>query len=93
MTEKLLTGTLSLNTTNQPNLELAQILSFVTFSNGQMLRNELVSLAVNEMKADRHDDQVIMPPTSKKLTGHIGFGLCVRPSVHPSVQEPCMLWF
>ena len=32
-------------------------------------------------------------PTSKKLTGHIGFGLCVRPSVHPSVQEPCMLGF
>ena len=31
-----------------------------------------------------------MPPTSKKLTGHIGFGLCVRLSVH---QEPCMLGF
>ena len=28
---------------------------------------------------------VIMPPTSKKLTGHIGFGLSVRPSVCPFV--------
>ena len=45
---------------------------------------------------------IIMPPTSKKLTGHIGFGLSVRPSVHPSVhgcvhvsvrQKPCMLGF
>ena len=35
-------------------------------------------------------DQFIMPPTSKKLTGHIGFWLCVRLSVH---QEPCMLGF
>ena len=33
---------------------------------------------------------VIMPPTTKKFTGHIGFGLCVGPSVH---QEPCMLGF
>ena len=24
---------------------------------------------------------VIMPPTSKKLTGHIGFGLSVHPSI------------
>ena len=28
----------------------------------------------------------IVPPTSKKLTGHIGLGLCVRPSMHPSVR-------
>ena len=28
---------------------------------------------------------VIMPPTSKKLTGHIGFGLCVRPCVRACV--------
>ena len=27
---------------------------------------------------------VVMPPTSKKLTGHIGFGLCVRPCVRSS---------
>ena len=33
---------------------------------------------------------VIMPPTSKKLMGHIGFGLSVRASVH---QKPCMLGF
>ena len=30
---------------------------------------------------------VSMPPTSKKLTGHIGFGLCVRASVRPSVPS------
>ena len=29
---------------------------------------------------------IFMPPTSKKLTGHIGFGLCVRPSVRPFVR-------
>ena len=33
-----------------------------------------------------HRYSVVMPPTSKKLTGHIGFGLSVR-------QEPCMLGF
>ena len=27
---------------------------------------------------------VIMPPTSKKLMGHIGFGLCMCPSVSSS---------
>ena len=32
----------------------------------------------------------IMPPTLKKLMGHIGFGLSVRASVR---QEPCMLGF
>ena len=26
---------------------------------------------------------IFMPPTSKKLTGHIGFGLSVRASVRP----------
>ena len=31
---------------------------------------------------------IFMPPTSKKLTGHIGLGLCVCPSVR---HEPCML--
>ena len=31
---------------------------------------------------------IVMPPTSKKLTGHIGFGLCVRPSVHACVRPP-----
>ena len=30
---------------------------------------------------------VVMPSTSKKLTGHIGFELCVRPCVHPSVRS------
>ena len=25
---------------------------------------------------------VVMPPASKKLTGHVGFGLCVHASVH-----------
>ena len=37
-----------------------------------------------------------MPPTSKKLTGHIGFGLSVRASVrnmHAISCEPCMLGF
>ena len=34
-----------------------------------------------------------MPPTSKKLMGHIGFGLCVRTCVRPSVQKLCMLGF
>ena len=28
---------------------------------------------------------IFMPPTSKKLRGHIGLGLSVRPSVCPSV--------
>ena len=31
-------------------------------------------------------ENLIMPPTSKKLTGHIGFVLCVRASVHPCVR-------
>ena len=46
----------------------------------------------------------IMPQTSKKLTGHIGFGLSVSPCVRPRVRsssflmhamsnEPCMLGF
>ena len=30
---------------------------------------------------------IIMPLTSKKLTGHIGFGLCVRPSVRPFIKN------
>ena len=34
--------------------------------------------------------QLVMPPTSKKLMGHIGFGLCVHLSVH---QELCILGF
>ena len=29
----------------------------------------------------------IMPPTSKKLREHIGFGLSVRPSVHASIRS------
>ena len=29
----------------------------------------------------------IMPLTSKKLTGHIGFGWCICPSVSPSVHS------
>ena len=32
-------------------------------------------------------ENLIMPPTSKKLTGHIGFVLCVRASVRPSVRS------
>ena len=41
---------------------------------------------------------IIMPPTSKKLWGHIGFGLCVRTSIrhflmHAISYEPCMLGF
>ena len=28
-----------------------------------------------------------MPPTLKKLTGHIGFGLCVRASVRPFIEN------
>ena len=31
--------------------------------------------------------RLVMPPTSKKLTGHIGFGWCVRPSVRASVRS------
>ena len=34
-----------------------------------------------------------MSQTSKKLTAHIGFGLCIRLYTHPSIQEPCMLGF
>ena len=33
-------------------------------------------------------NSLIMPPTSKTLTEHIGFGLCVRPCVRPF--EICM---
>ena len=32
-----------------------------------------------------------MPPTLKKLTGHIGFGLCVRPSVHACMRPSIRL--
>ena len=32
---------------------------------------------------------VFMPPTSKKLRRHIGLGLSVRLSVHPSVCYTC----
>ena len=28
---------------------------------------------------------LVMPPTSKKLTGYIGFGLCVHASICPSI--------
>ena len=39
---------------------------------------------------------VVMPPTSKKLRGHIGLGLSVRPSVRlsvsPSVRLSVSLW-
>ena len=31
-------------------------------------------------------DTIFMPPTSKKLRGHIGLGLSVRLSVRPSVR-------
>ena len=31
---------------------------------------------------------LFMPPTSKKLMGHIGLGLSVRPSVLALGQEP-----
>ena len=30
---------------------------------------------------------IFMSPTSKKLTGHIGFGLCVRPSVRVCIPH------
>ena len=39
---------------------------------------------------------MIMPPTSKKLTGHIDFGLCVHVfvrNVHAICYEPCILGF
>ena len=39
------------------------------------------------------NETIFMPPTSKKLTEHIGFGLCVSPSMCPSVQEPCIYGF
>ena len=35
-------------------------------------------------------EHIFMPPTSKKLTGHIGFGLCVHPCVRPSVRSRTM---
>ena len=41
-------------------------------------------------------NELIILPTSKKLTEHIGFGLCVRPSVrnmNAISDEPCMLGF
>ena len=49
-------------------------------------------------------NRLIMPPTSKKLEGHIASGKFVRPSVRPCVRplrllmhsityEPCMLGF
>ena len=31
--------------------------------------------------------KIFMPPIAQKLTGHIGFGLCVRPSVRASVRQ------
>ena len=43
---------------------------------------------------------IFMPPTSKKLEGHIASGMFVRPSVRPLhflmhsiTSEPCMLGF
>ena len=43
---------------------------------------------------------IIMPPTSKKLEGHIASGMFVRACVHPLhflmhtiTSEPCMLGF
>ena len=35
--------------------------------------------------------KLFMPPTSKKLEGHIASGLFVRPSVRPSVRSSCFL--
>ena len=34
-----------------------------------------------------HPTLIFMPPTSKKLTGHIDFGLCVRACVRKSVRS------
>ena len=40
----------------------------------------ILSIMVNVLKFQT----LFMPPTSKKLEGHIASGLFVRPSVHPS---------
>ena len=55
-------------------------------------QNELVLFILNTIK---HSDVflssvlifLIMPPTSKKLTGHISFGLCVHTSTRASVRS------
>ena len=50
-----------------------------------------IRYACTRVGCDRlHLMHIFMPPNSKKLTEHIGFGLCVRLSVR---QEPCMLGF
>ena len=36
---------------------------------------------------------IFMPPTLKKLKGHIALGLSVRPSVCPSVRYKFKIWF
>ena len=46
-------------------------------------RNKVVSLILLETAV------LLCPPTSKQLTGHIGIGLCVRPSVRPFKTHAC----
>ena len=38
-------------------------------------------------------NDVVMPPTSKKLTGHIGFGLCMCPSIRSRTVHARVLKF
>ena len=42
---------------------------------------------INSSNDVSHASGLIMPPTSKKLGGHIASGLFVRPSVRPSVHH------
>ena len=53
-----------------------------------ILRNEFENKTSSmlELRSKLEEFTVIMPPTSKKLTGHIGFELCVRPSVRAFVR-------
>ena len=50
-------------------------------------KREANFLTVIGLTTKHADYRIIMPPTSKKLTGHIGFRLCVHPSVCASVRS------
>ena len=55
------------------------------FQSFRFIKNNLPDL---ELQVHKHDYEIFffMPPTSKKLEGHIASGLFVRPSFRPSVR-------
>ena len=56
------------------------------FSNKLEIKNMVENFGKFYSQLILHHSLFVMPPTSKKLRGHIGLGLSVRLSVRPSVR-------